>query len=86
LKQRPSKPSPCGRSCPAWARRVVGLTIEYSFVIAAMLAVMVARYADPADQKRYAETAILGVGPTVFGVLLFIKLLGLPIPIWPRWS
>ncbi len=32
---------------------------------------------------RLRENAMLGVGLAVFAVVLFVTVLGLPIPIWP---
>lgn len=35
---------------------------------------------------RLRENALLGVALAVFAVVLFVTVLGLPIPVWPAWT
>jgi hypothetical protein len=35
---------------------------------------------------RLRENALLGLALAIFAVLLFVTLLGLPIPVWPIWT
>jgi hypothetical protein len=34
---------------------------------------------------RLRENALLGVALAIFAVVLFVTVLGLPIPVWPKW-
>lgn len=59
-----------------------GLTIRpLGLAVAAPLALVICAYASP--ETRLKETLIFGLGMTVFCVLLFKVLLGLPIPVAP---
>jgi hypothetical protein len=35
---------------------------------------------------RLRENAILALALAIFAVVLFVTVLGLPIPVWPRWT
>jgi len=51
--------------------------------IAAFVLIMLSAYASP--KFRLGSTLLLAVGLTLFAVLLFVKLLGLPMPIIGPW-
>jgi hypothetical protein len=34
---------------------------------------------------RHRENALLAVALAIFAVVLFVTVLGLPIPVWPAW-
>jgi hypothetical protein len=62
-----------------------GLVIERGGLVVASLAlVLVARLA--AREPRWLEAIVVGVALTAFAVLVFHALLGLPMPVWPRWT
>jgi hypothetical protein len=52
-------------------------------VPATLLIVMTSAYAS--TRFRFGKTVLLAAGLALFGVLLFVKLLGLPMPIFGPW-
>ncbi|MDX2102843.1 MAG: tripartite tricarboxylate transporter TctB family protein [Alphaproteobacteria bacterium] len=61
-----------------------GLTLrEAGLVISAFLLTFVSAFA--ARDVRWKESAAFSVGLVLFGVLVFVEGLGLPLTIWPRW-
>jgi putative tricarboxylic transport membrane protein len=61
-----------------------GLLIEGAGLVLASLAlVLVARLA--AREHRWKEALVVGAVLTAFAVVVFHLLLGLPMPVWPRW-
>jgi uncharacterized BrkB/YihY/UPF0761 family membrane protein len=61
-----------------------GILIEGGGMIAASLAlILVSGFAD--RQHRWKEAVIFGVVLTAFAVIVFKILLGLPMPLVPRW-
>lgn len=52
-------------------------------VIANILLIMIGSFAS--EKFRLLPTLVLAVGLTIFGVLVFVKLLGLPLPILGSW-
>jgi putative tricarboxylic transport membrane protein len=50
--------------------------------LSGLVAVLVAGFA--AHDVRLRENAVLALAVTAFSVILFAKVLGLPIPVWPR--
>lgn len=61
-----------------------GVLIEGGGLVLASLALVVAaRLA--AREQRWTEAIAVGVALTVFAVVLFHVLLGLPMLVWPRW-
>lgn len=60
-----------------------GLTVERLGLVAAVLAtVILARLAG--RNGRPLETALLGLGLAAFCVLVFVRALGLTLPVWPQ--
>lgn len=51
--------------------------------VTSVVVVVVAGFA--AYDVRLKENAILALALAIFAVLLFVTVLGLPIPVWPRW-
>jgi putative tricarboxylic transport membrane protein len=49
--------------------------------VSGLVVVLVAGFA--AHDVRLRENLILSIAVTAFSILLFVKLLGLPIPVWP---
>jgi putative tricarboxylic transport membrane protein len=61
-----------------------GLVIEGGgLILASLVLVVAARFA--ARDRRWVEALVVGAVLTAFAVLLFHVLLGLPMPVWPRW-
>jgi hypothetical protein len=61
---------------------VFGLLLQpLGFVIAAVVLMVVAGFADP--DLRFVESVALALFLTVFSVGVFVLLLGLPLPLWP---
>lgn len=61
-----------------------GLLIEGGGLVLASLAlVLAAGFA--ARERRWKEAIVVGAALTAFAVVLFHVLLGLPMPVWPRW-
>jgi putative tricarboxylic transport membrane protein len=61
-----------------------GLLIEGAGLVLASLAlVLIAGFA--AREQRWKEAIVVGAVLTAFAVILFHVLLGLPMPVWPRW-
>lgn len=52
-------------------------------VVAAVVLVMLSCYASP--KFRWGPSLLLAIGLTVFCVLVFVKLLGVPLPIFGSW-
>ena len=52
-------------------------------VVAAVVLVMLSCYANP--KFRWGPSLLLAIGLTVFCVLVFVKLLGVPLPIFGSW-
>lgn len=52
-------------------------------IVAAMLLIVIGSFAS--SKFRWLPTILLAVGLTTFGVLVFVKLLGLPMPIIGSW-
>ena len=50
---------------------------------AALALIVLSAYASP--QFKWGSTLLLGVGMASFAVLVFVKLLGLPLPIFGPW-
>jgi putative tricarboxylic transport membrane protein len=51
--------------------------------VTSMVVVVCAGFA--AYDVRLHENAILALALAIFAVVLFVTVLGLPIPVWPRW-
>ena len=51
--------------------------------VAAFVLIMLSAYASP--KFRVGSTLLLAIGLTVFAVVLFVKLLGLPMPVIGPW-
>jgi hypothetical protein len=65
------------------ALAVFGLTIDRGgLIVAVVLTVLVAAIASP-DTRRL-ESVLLAAALAAFSAMLFVKLLGLPIGLWPR--
>jgi putative tricarboxylic transport membrane protein len=61
-----------------------GVLIESTgLVVASLVLVLAAGFA--ARGHRWMEAIVVGAALTAFAVLLFHVLLGLPMPVWPRW-
>jgi hypothetical protein len=60
----------------ALALRPLGL------IVAAALTILVASFAG--SERRWWEIALLAAGLSIFGALVFVEALGVPMPIWPR--
>lgn len=61
-----------------------GLVIEGGgLILASLVLVIASRFA--ARERRWMEAVVVGAVLTAFAVLLFHVLLGLPMPVWPRW-
>lgn len=61
-----------------------GLLIEGGGLVLASLAlVLAAGFA--AREHRWKEAIVVGAALTAFAVVIFHVLLGLPMPVWPRW-
>jgi putative tricarboxylic transport membrane protein len=61
-----------------------GLLIEGAgLVLASVVLVLAARLA--ARERRWKEAIVVGAALTAFAVVIFHVLLGLPMPVWPRW-
>jgi len=52
--------------------------------LTSVVVVICAGYA--AYDVRLRENAMLAVALAIFAVLLFVTVLGLPIPVWPAWT
>jgi hypothetical protein len=52
-------------------------------VVAAVVLVMLSCYASP--KFRWGPSLLLAIGLTVFCVLVFVKLLGVPLPVFGSW-
>jgi hypothetical protein len=52
-------------------------------VPATMVLVLMSAYASP--KFRWGEMLLLAVGLTIFAVVVFVKLLGLPMPVFGPW-
>lgn len=61
---------------------VFGLTLKYlGLAIAASALILISAFADPSMRPR--ELVVLTVAMAAFSVVLFIFVLGLPVPVWP---
>ncbi|MSO77505.1 MAG: tripartite tricarboxylate transporter TctB family protein [Alphaproteobacteria bacterium] len=82
-----------GRALAAWAVRplllvsvavgLFGLLLERLGLVAAILALVLIAALGGRD-RRPAESLLLALGLAFFAVLLFVKGLGLAMPIWPE--
>jgi hypothetical protein len=52
-------------------------------VPAALVLILMSAYASP--KFRWGEALLLAVGLTIFALLVFVKLLGLPMPVFGPW-
>jgi hypothetical protein len=52
--------------------------------VTSFLVVVCAGFA--AYDVRLRENVMLGIALAVFAVVLFVAVLGLPIPVWPAWT
>jgi putative tricarboxylic transport membrane protein len=62
---------------------VFGATVDrFGLVVAVIASTIVASFASPIS--RWRETPLVAIVLAVFAVIVFVKGLGLAIPIWPR--
>jgi putative tricarboxylic transport membrane protein len=61
-----------------------GLMIEGAGLVPASL-VLVLVAGSASREHRWKEAVVVGVALTAFAVIVFHLLLGLPMPVWPRW-
>lgn len=62
-----------------------GIALTYLGLVAAIVVlVLVGAFADPST--RPLETILLAAFLATFSVVVFVKLLGLPLQVWPDWA
>lgn len=62
-----------------------GATIESMGLVVALTGLVLIGCAANSE-ARLVETLVLAVGSVVFSALVFVKALGLQIPLWPTWA
>lgn len=61
-----------------------GVVLQWLGLLAAIVTVVLVS-AVASNESRLKETLLLAVALTVFSAMIFVGILGLPIPLWP-WS